>query len=184
MKKIILAVFLALSLAVFFTSCGERYEEERGSVLDGTWTLLESYVGTDTLHWGNGKFINIREYDGQRLMLFYSKGRYDSSFFFNIRNDNIYVQKVPDIDTVYFRYTERDEYGKEVIVVEKQPGVVMKPLNPGTTNNPEKYYGTPEFQENDVQLTLVIRRYSVNESGAPTTKLYGKDVYVRPIEVE
>jgi hypothetical protein len=74
--------------------------------------------------------------------------------------------------------------GKEVIVVEKQPGVVMKPLTPGTTTNPEKYYGTPEFQTDGAKLTLTIRRYLVDDGGAPTSTLYGKDIYVRPTEIE
>jgi hypothetical protein len=184
MKKIILASFFALSLAVF-TSCGERYEEERGSVFDGTWTLLESYLGTDTLHWSNGKFINIREYEGHQLLLFYSKGRYDSSFFFNIRNEHIYVQKVPDIvDTVYYRYTEPDSAGNTVILVDTLFNVVMKPLTPGTTNNPEIYYGTPDIQDGGAQLTLTITRFLVDANGAPTSDLLGKDVYIRPNEVE
>jgi hypothetical protein len=184
MKKIILASFLALALIVF-TSCGERYAEERGPVLDGTWTLRESYVGTDTLRWDYGKFITIREYEGQQLLLFYSKGRYDSSFFFNIRNENIYVQKVPDIvDTVYYRYTDRDSSGNDIILVEKQLNVVMKPLTPGTTNNPEKYYGTPEIKTDSTQLSLIIRRYLVDDSGAPRQTLHGVDVYIRPAEIE
>ncbi|MDR1459972.1 MAG: hypothetical protein LBI60_07135 [Bacteroidales bacterium] len=187
MKKIELVLFLVL---VLFASCGERYEEVRNSTFEGTWTLLESYVDTVKVPITGGKFLTAREFEGENLLLFYSGGNYDSSFFFRIQDNNLFVRRVLDSVDVIYRYYEKDstgnyvldESGKKIMkadTVKKS----QKPLNPQTNYSPEKYYGTYSF-ESGAQLTLTLNRYQVNESGAPTTELQRKDIYSRPLEKE
>jgi hypothetical protein len=204
MKKFKLVLFVAL---VVFVSCGERYEEVRGSVFEGTWTLFESYVDTVKVPLNRGKFFKARDFDGEKLLLFYSGGRYDSSFFYRIQNNNLFVRKVKDsIDII--RYYLLDSENKPITDTANRPIVyrsnidqtgslnlnrkyqiidtvreAWKPLNPSTNYSPEKYYGTYSFNEG-AQLTLTINRYFTDKDGAPTDKLYGRDIYLRPIEKE
>jgi hypothetical protein len=209
MKKIELISFLVL---ILFASCDERYEEVRGSTFEGTWTLLESYVDTVKVPVIGGKFLTARKFGGENLLLFYSGGRYDSSFFFRIQDNNLFVRRV--LDSVYIieyylldseknpivdnakhpivyrsnigQAVERWEYlknsGREYQIIDTIVEV-QKPLTPQTNYSPEKYYGTTSF-ESGAQLQLTLNRYQVNESGAPTTKLQGKDIYSRPLEKE
>jgi hypothetical protein len=191
MKKISLVSFLVL---VLLSSCGEMYKEGTGSVLDGTWTLFESYVDTvkipTTISGKLGKFLRAREFEGEQLLLFYSGGRYDSSFFYRLQNNNLFVRKVLDSVDVIYRYPQTDsignivfdDSGKEIFIVETIREA-QKPLHPESNYAPEKYYGTCVFNEG-VQLTLTINRYLVNEAGEPTSVLYGRDIYNRPVEIE
>jgi hypothetical protein len=188
MKKIELISFLML---ILFASCDERYEEVRGSTFEGTWKLTESRVDSVLIGYNTGnKFLTAREFDGEHLLLFYSGGYYDSSFFFRMQDNNLFVRRVLDSVDVIYRYYEKDSNGNDVL--DESGNKIMKidtikrpqkPLNPQTNYSPEKYYGTCSF-ESGTQLKLTIDRYQVNESGAPTTKLYAKDIYSRPVETE
>ncbi|MDR3245901.1 MAG: hypothetical protein LBT50_05650 [Prevotellaceae bacterium] len=187
MKKISLVSFLAF---ILLSSCGEIYKEGTGPVFDGTWTLFESYVDTVKVPLGKGKFLTAREFEGEQLLLFYSGGRYDSSFFFRFQDNNLFVRKVLDTFDVVHRYPQTDSIGNNVfdalgnqVFVLETAREVQKPLHPETNYAPEKYYGTCVFNEG-AQLTLTINRYLVNESGVPTDKLYGRDIYSRPVEIE
>lgn len=187
MKKIGLGLFIALG---FFASCGERYEEPRGMDFDGTWTLVESYVDTVKVDIHRGKFLTARKFESENLLLFYSGALYDSSFFFRVQNNNLYVRRVLDSVDVIHRYYLTDSTGNEVLDAtgNRIPVIdtirdAQKPLHPETGYSPEKYYGTYSFNEG-AQLTLTINRYFTDASGAPTTTLYGRDVYVRPVEKE
>jgi hypothetical protein len=204
MKKIKLVSLLVLALCV---SCGERYKETKGPSFEGTWTLLESYTDTVRVPIHNGKFLIAREFDGENLLLFYSGGYYDSSFFFRIQDNNLFVRKVLDLvnvieyymvdskgDTikdpqsghaVIYRATDdnnlqlnRDNIRIIDTIVEPQ-----KPLHPRTGYSPEKYYGTLSFGTG-AHMTMTVDRRKVNENGAPTTDSYGRDVYFRPVDKE
>jgi hypothetical protein len=187
MKKIDLISFLVL---VLFASCGERYEEVRGSTFEGTWTLMESYVDSVRVPVIGGKFLTARAFEGEKLLLFYSGGHYDSSFFYRIQDDNLFVRRVLDSVDVIHRYYEKDadgndvldELGNKIMKIDtiRQP---QKPLNPQTNYSPEKYYGTCSFAT-EGELTLTLNRYQIDENGAPTTQLHAKDVYARPLEKE
>jgi hypothetical protein len=187
MKKISL-VFVMLTL---FISCGERYSDSTGMDFEGTWTLSESYVGGKSVDIHRGKFLTARKFEGENLLLFYSGGHYDSSFFFRLQNNNLYVRRVLDsVDVVYSYYlTDSDgnalldssgnKIYKDTIIRESQ-----KPLHPEANYSPEKYYGTYSFDEG-AQPTMTISRYYVDRDGAPTTDLlYGRDIYIRPDEIE
>ncbi|MDR2286280.1 MAG: hypothetical protein LBE04_02210 [Prevotellaceae bacterium] len=208
MKKIGLALFI---VSLWFTSCDERYTEERGQVFEGTWTLLESYVdsGRVTIHKGN--FFVARKFEGENLLLFYSGGRYDSSFFYRVQDNNLFVRPVKDMvdvieyymldsagDTIksesgypkIYRAT-KDEWDsqwhfdasrKDILIIDTIVEI-QKPIHPQTDYLPEKYYGTYSFNTG-AQVILTIERYSVGENGAPTNKLYGRDIYSRPEEKE
>jgi hypothetical protein len=94
MKKIELVLLVIVS--IWFVSCGERYEEEKGLVFEGTWTLLESYIGAEKVPIHRAKFFTARKLAGENLLLFYSGGRYDSSFVYRFQNNNLYVNRVLD----------------------------------------------------------------------------------------
>ncbi|MDR1169781.1 MAG: hypothetical protein LBK97_02985, partial [Prevotellaceae bacterium] len=149
-----------------------------------------SYVGVDTVPIHRGKFFVARNFEGEKLLLFYSGGRYDSSFFYRIQNDNLFVRRVLDSVDVVHRYYLTDAAGNEVL--DESGNKIMKidtireawkPLHPDTDYSPEKYYGTYSFNEG-AQLTLTINRYRTDQSGAPTDVLYGRDIYTRPVERE
>jgi hypothetical protein len=187
MKKISLVLFIAMTV---FMSCGERYSEPTGMVLGGTWTLSESYVDTVKIPLHREKFLVARSFEGENLLLFYTGGHYDSSFFFRFQDDNLYVRRVLDSIDVIHSYYLTDSIGN-MVLDESGNKIVMydtiresqKPLHPQTGYSPEKYYGTCVFNEG-AQLTLTINRYQIDNSGAPTAKLYGRDIYMRPIEIE
>jgi hypothetical protein len=179
MKKIELLSFLAL---ILFASCGERYEEVRGSTFEGTWTLLESYVDTKPVAINSGKFFTAREFEGENLLLFYTGGQYDSSFFFRIQDNNLFVRRVLDSVEVRYPYYMEDSTGNKILMYDTIKKI-QKPLSPQTGYSPEKYYGTISFGTG-AELTLTINRYLVNENGAPTGNLYGSDIYSRPLEKE
>jgi hypothetical protein len=187
MKKIGLMLFI---VSLLFVSCGERYEEEKGMVFEGTWTLSESYIDEVKVPKHHGKFLTAREFDGENLLLFYSGGRYDSSFFFRLQDNNLFVRRVLDSVDVIHRYYLTDSDGNYILDESgnKQSGIdiireAQKPLNPETGYSPEKYYGTIAFNEG-AQQTLTIERYAVDNNGSPTDKLYGRDIYLRPEEKE
>jgi hypothetical protein len=188
MKKIGLVLFI---VSILFVSCGERYEEKRGMVFEGTWTLLESYIGAarDTTI-RQSRFLMAREFEGENLLLFYSGGRYDSSFFFRLQDNQLFVRRVEDfVDVIYQYYLTNsdgdyilDDAGNKQWVIDTVREA-QKPLHPETGYMPEKYYGTIAFNEG-AQLTLTIERYHVDRDGAPTDNLYGRDIYSRPEEKE
>jgi hypothetical protein len=188
MKKIGLVLLIA---SIWFGSCGERYEEERGAkAFEGTWTLLESYVDTLKIPMHRAKFFIAREFEGENLLLFYSGGRYDSSFFYRLQDGNLFVRRVVDSVDVLHSYYLTDSKGKEIldslgnkILKIDTLREAWKPLDPATNYTPERYYGTCSFNEG-AQPTLTINRYSVDKNGAPTEKLYGRDIYTRPVEKE
>ncbi|MDR2383978.1 MAG: hypothetical protein LBD76_08880 [Prevotellaceae bacterium] len=187
MKKIGLVLIIA---AIWFGSCGERYEEERGSVFEGTWTLLESYVDTVQVSLHRGKFLIARKFEGENLLLFYTGGRYDSSFFFRLDGDKLFVRRVLDSVDVLHSYYLTDSTGNAVLDSEGNKifkidtiREAWKPLNPKSDYSPEKYYGTCSFNEG-VSPRLTISRYFVDSKGVPIDKLYGRDIYERPVESE
>ncbi|MDR0386090.1 MAG: hypothetical protein LBH60_08435 [Prevotellaceae bacterium] len=215
MKKIKLVLLLVLAL---YVSCGERYKEERGSSIDGTWTLFESYIGDSlkkvpvsnrTLN----NFINAKKYKEDHFLQFYSGGQYDSSFFFRIQEDKLFLRKVLDSVEI-IEYYMVDSNGDTIKSKPKNPNElkhpviyravkgknnshlsgkniriidtipgIQKPQNPHAGDSPEKYYGTFSFNLG-VQWTLTINRYKVDKKGAPTTVLYQRDIYIRPEERE
>jgi hypothetical protein len=188
MKKIGLVLFI---VSIWFISCGERYEEKRGPVFEGTWTLLESYVNSVKVSLNRGKFIQIRKFEGENLLLFYSGGRYDSSFFFRLQDNKLFVRRVVDsVDVLHSYYLKKadgsdslDNSGNKILIIDTLMAA-WKPLDPGTKDLPEKYYGTLEFNEG-AELTLTIKRHMVDPSGAPIAEpLYGWDIYTRPVEIE
>jgi hypothetical protein len=195
MKKIGLVLLI---VSIWFGSCGERYEEERGLVFEGTWTLLESYTLKDsvlekreiTSKTKTGNFFTARKFEGENLLLFYSGGHYDSSFFFRIQeNKELFVRRVLDSVDVLHSYYLTDSEGNEVLdslgnKIFKIDTLkeAWKPLHPTTNLAPEKYYGTYSFNEGGVQPTLIINRYSVKDG--KLEHLYGKDIYTRPVETE
>jgi hypothetical protein len=178
-------------VSAWFISCGERYEEERGAAFEGTWTLIESYVGSDTVADGKGKFLTAREFEGEHILLFYSGGHYDSSFFFRIQDNNVFVRRVLDsVDVIHSYYLKTadgrdslDSSGNKILETETFREA-QKPLDPKAGYSPERYYGTYSFTPEGAPLQLIINRYVVNESGAPTEQLYGRDIYIRPEEIE
>jgi hypothetical protein len=187
MKKIGLVLF---AVSILFISCGERYEEKRGAVFEGTWTLLESYIDTVKVPIHRAKFLHAREFEGENLLLFYSGGHYDSSFFFRAQDNNLYVRRVLDSVDVLHSYYLTDSIGNEVLDESGNKILLIdtlreawKPLHPETNYSPEKYYGTYSFEE-VTELKLVINRHVIGTDGAPTEKLYGIDIYSRPIEIE
>jgi hypothetical protein len=118
MKKIGLVLLLIAS--IWFVSCDERYEEKRDLVFEGTWTLDESYVdsvlvyrnpkGSPDSVW---KFITARKFGGENLLLFYSGGRYDSSIFYRIQDNHLFVRRVED--SVYvIEYYMKDSRGDTI----------------------------------------------------------------------
>lgn len=175
MKKIELLSFLVF---ILFVSCGERYEEARDSTFEGTWTLIQS----DKISISNGKFLTARKFEGENLLLFYSGGHYDSSFFFRVQDNNLFVRRVLDSVDVIHTYYVADSTGNKTLMYDTVRES-QKPLSPQTGYSPEKYYGTLSFGTG-AQLTLTINRFTVNETGAPTANLYGKDEYSRPLERE
>jgi hypothetical protein len=187
MKKISLVLFI---VSAVFVSCGERYNEPRGMTFGGTWTLIESYIDTIRVALHREKFLVARAFEGENLLLFYSGGHYDSSFFYRFQDENLYVRRVLDsVDVIHSYYLVDstgnlvlDESGDKILILDtiREP---QKPLHPETGYSPEKYYGTCFFNEG-AQLTLTINRYQVDNNGAPTEILYGRDIYARPIEIE
>ncbi|MDR0725057.1 MAG: hypothetical protein LBF59_03490 [Prevotellaceae bacterium] len=187
MKKIGLVLLIA---SICFVSCSERYEEKRGPVFEGTWTLVESYVDTVRVISHRAKFITARKFEGEDLLLFYSGGRYDSSFFFRLQNNVLFVRRVLDSVDVLHSYYLTDSDGNEILDDEGNKILKIdtlreawKPLDPATGYSPERYYGTCSFDEGAI-LKLTINRYLVDEAGEPTDKLYGRDIYERPVEIE
>jgi hypothetical protein len=207
MKKIKLALFVAL---ICFISCGERYKEPKGPVFEGTWTLIESYVDTVKVAVNRGKFLVARDFEGEKLLLFYTGGRYDSSFFYRVQDNNLFVRKVMDSveiieyymldsngDTIkngsgYAVYRAIKDYTNSQWLTNEPKNIriigtvveAQKPLHPHTNYSPEKYYGTYSFNEG-AQLTVTINRYQADKTtGAPTTILYGREIYMRPVEIE
>jgi hypothetical protein len=177
MKKIGLVLLIA---SIWFVSCDERYEEERGAVLEGTWELSESYIGDviDTL--SIPKFLIARKLEGENLLLFYSRGYYDSSFVYRIQNNAMYIRRVLDSVDVIHRYYKRDSSGNYVLDASDTVKEPQKPLkNIQTTESGDRYYGTISFPPG-TQITLVIERYLVDSKGEPINKLYGRDIYKRP----
>jgi hypothetical protein len=189
MKKISLVLFIVSAL---FISCGERYEEERGQVFEGTWTLVDSYIDTARVSSNVAKFFTAREFGEEHLLLFYSGGHYDSSFFYRIQDNNVFVRRVLDSVDVIYRYHVTDSLGN-ILLDESGNKIsaadtireVQKPSNPQTGYSPEKYYGEISFIEG-AQLTLTITRYFTNKDGAPitTSPPYGRDIYSRPLDTE
>jgi hypothetical protein len=217
MKKISLLLLIAPTLLL---SCAERYEEPTGQVFEGIWTLTESYV--DTLKVATGaKFLSARKFEGENLLLFYSGGHYDSSFFYRIQDNYLYVRRILDhVQVIEYHLLDSNNQpvadtaghpviyranidqtnpanpldkwesiqahlkstGKNYVIIDTVEEI-QKPIYPQASYAPEKYYGTYSFNEG-AQLTLTINRYHADESGTPTGKLYGKDVYVRPVEKE
>jgi len=187
MKKYDLLYFLAL---ILFVACGERYTEERGKVFEGTWTHMESYINGEKVAAKKGRFISIRDFEGEKLLLFYSGGRYDSSFFYRLHNNNIFVRRVQDSVDVIYRYPLYDTDGKPIlddngkqVVVSDTVREPQKPLTPETGFIPEKYYGTYSLQEG-ATLNLIIQRFKTNDKGTPTEELMIEDVYERPEEID
>jgi hypothetical protein len=190
MKKIELVLFI---VSIWFISCGERYEEERGAVFEGTWALEESYVGSDTVESNKRKFLTAREFEGENLLLFYSGGHYDSSFFFRVQDNNIFVRRVSDsVDVIHSYYLTKadgsdslDNSGNKILRIDTLREVV-KPLTPKTDYSPEKYYGKYSFPEGP-ELTLKIERYPVDNAGKPNENVVlpsYTDIYKRPVEIE
>jgi hypothetical protein len=170
-------------MLVLFASCGERYEEVKDASFEGTWTLLESYAYVDTvpvLPRGGGQFLTVKKIGGENLLLFYSGGNYDSSFFVKIQDNNLYVRRVEDsVDVVVYKYV-LDSLDNKIIKSDtvKQ---LQKPQNPKTNDSIGRYYGTYSL-DTEPKLQMTLTRYQVDESGVPTTKLYRKDIYSRPEE--
>jgi hypothetical protein len=209
MKKIRLALFI---VSLFFASCDERYTEERGQVFEGTWTLLESYVDTAQVTIHEGKFLTVRKFEGENLLLFYSGGRYDSSFFYRVQDSNLFVRPVQDLVDVIEYYmldsagdTIKDESGypkiyravkdegdpqwhfdasrKDILIIDTIVEI-QKPIYPQTGIVEEKYYGKFSFQADQ---TLVIDRYYYDkQNSAPiiTNPPPRRDIYSRPEEKE
>ncbi|MDR1594719.1 MAG: hypothetical protein LBS43_09620 [Prevotellaceae bacterium] len=193
MKKIGLALFI---VSLLFTSCDEKYKEEKGQAFEGTWALVESYVDGAKIS-RKASFFTAREFEGENLLLFYSGGRYDSSFFYRVQDNNLFVRRVKDLvdvieyymldsngDTITYegddgkKYpkiyrTTKDEWDSQwkfdasgKIIIDTIVEV-QKPIYPQTGLVEEKYYGTYSFNEG-AQMTLTINRYSYNrETSTP-----------------
>ena len=193
MKKFSLLSFLTIIAASIFMSCGERYEEETGKVFEGTWTYVESFNDEGIRvppPSSSARFIQIRANEGADFLLFYTGGRYDSSFFYRTQSENVFVRRVLDSVDVIYSYPQfdndgnplLDEGGMQIILRDtiREP---QKPLNPESDFSPEKYYGTISFNEG-AKLNMIIKRYKVNAAGAPTTDIMIEDIYERPTEKE
>ena len=194
MKKISLMLFIV----VVALSCGEQYEEKTGAIFEGTWTLHETRMYYEVDSTGTGlqvdtagnpitdtilysfnnptnekRFIYVRNFENEKLFLFYTRGRYDSSFFIRVDENILFVRRVLDSVPVkiYYNFDGRDTFA-----VEYRP---QKPLNPRTDYEPERYYGTLSFSEG-ANLNMRIRRYKVDAGGAPTNVLMYEDLYMRP----
>ncbi|MDR1582453.1 MAG: hypothetical protein LBS55_04205 [Prevotellaceae bacterium] len=219
MKKIKLALFVTL---ILFTSCDERYEEERGLVFEGTWTLILSVVNGEQVYSYNledanseidkrsGKFFTAKKYEDKDLLLFYSGGYYDSSYFYRIKNNDLFVRRVSDTISVieYYIldsngdviqneetgaaticYAQKNEWNslqskidKEEISIIDTVHIIEKPVHPKAGSSKEKYYGTLEFDKD--KQTLIIYRYYLDSEGNKTDDSYGRDEYLRPSEIE
>lgn len=200
MKNWSFTSLFVLIIFCFVLSCGERYKEDTGLTFEGTWTYLESYIDGErvSLSPSSGSFIKARDFEGENLLLFYSGGRYDSSFFYRIQEVgsktgntyNLYLRRIMDTVDVIYSYPQFDEEGNPVldesgkqIITRDTIREPQKPLNPESEYSPEKYYGTFIFNEG-VNLNMMMKRYNVDEKGAPTTDLFIEDIYMRPIEIE
>jgi hypothetical protein len=184
MKKIGLVLITA---SILFVSCDEIYEEKRGLEFGGTWALLESYIDTVRVSIPSANFFEARDFEGENLLLFYSGGYYDSSFFYRLQDNQLFVRRVLDSVDVLHSYYLTDSNGNEVldstgnkILKVDTVRAAQKPLSPQTGYSPEKYYGTISFDQSQSQL--IIERYSVDNNGAPTNRRYGRDIYGRPEE--
>jgi hypothetical protein len=195
MKKISLMLFIV----IVALSCGEQYEEKTGATFEGTWTLHETRMYYEVDSTGNGakvdtagnpitdtilysfnnptdekRFLHIRPFNSEKLLLFYTRGRYDSSFFFRVDENVLFVRRV--LDTVPIKIPYNTFNGRDTFAVEYRP---QKPLNPQTEYEPEKYYGTLSFSEG-ASLNMRVRRYKSDSNGAPTSVLLYEDIYMRP----
>ncbi|MDR2651756.1 MAG: hypothetical protein LBC68_05525 [Prevotellaceae bacterium] len=198
------------ALLIIFVSCEERYEEERDLIFKGTWRLIYSEIAgkvvyTDTALTdskkvkGDAKFFITDKYQGNDLLLFYSRGYYDSSFFYRIQDDDLFVSRIMDYIKVIeycpldgdkpvigkMRYAPENEWDsikvklarKEIMIIDTLEKV-DRPLNP-VKNSPERYYGTLSFDKE--MSTLTIYRYSVDsDEQTASNRQYGKDIYKRP----
>ncbi|MDR2466840.1 MAG: hypothetical protein LBD35_05550 [Prevotellaceae bacterium] len=187
-----------LFIVIAALSCGDQYEEKTGANFEGTWTLHESRMYydstgsglqtdtagnpiTDTLLYSfnnpldERRFMHIRPFNSEKLLLFYTRGRYDSSFFFRVDENILFVRRVMDSVPVKIPYNIN---GRDTFEIVYRP---LKPLNPQTEYEPEKYYGTLSFSEG-ASLNMMVRRYKTDPNGSPTGILLYEDLYMRPDE--
>jgi hypothetical protein len=207
MKKIGLVLLIA---SIWFVSCGERYEEDRGQVFEGTWKLVLDSVGQDDN--SGGHFITVRELEGENVLLFYSRGLYDSSFVFRFQEEKyLYVNRIWDAVKIVEYYLS-DSKGSDSVMYRASMGLVndpnlmnewtsieellkksdkkykivdtvievQKPIHPYIDNYTEEAYYGECSFREGKQPTLVIERKK-----SPTDdKVYARDIYTRPEEKE
>jgi hypothetical protein len=188
MKRILILLFCVSAISFMVTSCGETYEEATGNNFQGTWVYIKNEL-TDTTNREVPVFLQIRELDGEKVMLFYTQGRYDSSFVYREEESsisgasNIYVRRIWDYDSVLRAYKVYDRDLEEYVTKYKKVWEARKPETIDSTFR-EKYFGTNSFDLSESSPLMHIKRYKTNEQDKPESNgvPLRDDVYKRPSE--
>ncbi|MDR0559403.1 MAG: hypothetical protein LBG92_04490 [Prevotellaceae bacterium] len=198
-KKNIFVLFIALATV----SCGDVYKESTGADFSGTWSLVQSTryefdsisgdMTSVNMNVDGGTFLIARKLQENDILLFYSRGTYDSSFLYQIGDNgiDILVKRIYDLEAVMVTCENCppiiDKNGK-VDSLHMWDSLHLKPLEPPVTDNDVlyDYYGTiAEFQTGILaSMTIVRYKTELDKKGKTAinrNSIAYKDVYERPL---
>ena len=189
MKRILISLLCVSATASMVVSCGETYNESTSNEFRDTWV----YVGTipESLSFAKEApiFMQIRGIGETKVMLFFTNGRYDSSYVYIEEESrspgeiNLFAARIYDSVLVETRVLDEDDYpiknkdGEDSIRSEWQ---ILKPtvsIDLNSLKREKLYFGTYSFETVGDSTRMHIKKYSdADVTNAPLQD----DVYKRP----
>lgn len=189
-------IFLIAVTGILLVACGDKYEEPTDASFAGTWVYDVTYAyengkATDTIHLVN-TYIVIRD----NMVLYYSKGIYDSSFLYRIEKANLYGTRIRDLArfTVDVPKIKVDSEGKpvydengELVYEQNEQGKIIyetitdyrpaKPTPPiSTEGNLEKEIATFSFKDGK----MILKYFKNLSESSDETKMIKQTILARP----
>ena len=174
MKKIFISLLCVAATVSMIVSCGETYDEPSGNEFRGTW-IHDGIVTGSVDKKALPVFIQIREIGSEKVMLFFTEGRYDSSFVYREESSrksgafNLFARRIKD--SGYIKYaiivTGKDgvplynSQGTDSIKVDSIY-TALKPVTVDSTLK-EKYFGTYSFKDGQDSRLHIARYRAIDE---------------------
>ncbi|MDR2563681.1 MAG: hypothetical protein LBC98_07035 [Prevotellaceae bacterium] len=191
MKKILISFFCIATTVSMIVSCGQKYEEPAGNEFRGTWVYVGSAPDSLSFATKGPVFIQVREIGGEKVMMFFTNARYDSSFVYIEEESriagaiNLFAARIND--TVRDTIPVLDENDWPIVNQAGEDSVLIvadnkKPMGTIDVNSLKKeklYFGTYSFETAGDSTRMLIKKYA----GADDVKANNKppqDIYKRP----
>ena len=191
MKKVFISLLCVAATVSMIVSCGEKYEEPTGNEFRGTWVYVGSVPDSLSFAKNGPVFIQIREIGGEKVMMFFTNARYDSSFVYREEDSrksgavNLFTRRIKDSGFLVTVVMPTGPDGKPLwnpegtgpLILIDSIYTALKPVSIDSTYK-EKYFGTYSFAGQG-ELHLAKYRAVEEKPQVEDAKLIQDDIFRR-----